>query len=210
MYLWKMIHTVYIQERALIFFPVYEAGTIPGDKNYQIVSEEDFNWVQLVETLEKKITNGIYCLCENPDQAWISFCSEFDLVVAAGGLVRNPNDEYLLIYRRGKWDLPKGKLDYDELPEHAAIREVEEETGIGQLEIKSLITISFYIYTEKKTRKLKKTHWYLMETTSTVTPQPQIEEDIQEARWMDKETIRRKVISNTYLTVATIVKTILE
>ena len=42
---------------------------------------------------------------------------------------------YLLIYRRGKWDLPKGKLDYEESPEQAGVREVEEECGIGQLKL---------------------------------------------------------------------------
>ena len=40
----------------------------------------------------------------------------------------------------GYWTLPGGGLDFGESPEEAAIREVEEETGL-RIEIKSLATI---------------------------------------------------------------------
>ena len=51
-------------------------------------------------------------------------------VVAAGGLVTNDKNELLTMFRRGKWDLPKGKLDEEETIEACALREVREETGI--------------------------------------------------------------------------------
>lgn len=195
------VHTVYINERPLIFFPVYDAAKISAS-NMTILSESEVDRISMVEMLEQRKSEGIYCLSENPDRSWLSFCDAFDLIVAAGGLVRNSNGEYLLIFRRGKWDLPKGKLDYDEDPEAAAKREVEEETGIGELEIKSPLPTTFYIYTEKGRRKLKKTFWFLMETTSASQPQPQIEEDIHEARWMSAEAVRAKAIGNTYIIIA--------
>jgi 8-oxo-dGTP pyrophosphatase MutT (NUDIX family) len=60
-------------------------------------------------------------------------------IVAAGGLVFNENKELLMIYRRSKWDLPKGKLDEGETIEECAIREVEEETGVQQIILGKLI-----------------------------------------------------------------------
>ena len=52
--------------------------------------------------------------------------TEFKLILAAGGLVKKQQD-YLFIYRNGKWDLPKGKLENNETFSQCALREVEEE-----------------------------------------------------------------------------------
>ncbi|MDB4195885.1 NUDIX domain-containing protein, partial [Flavobacteriales bacterium] len=54
----------------------------------------------------------------------------FRIVEAGGGLVVNEKDEVLFIFRKGKWDIPKGKLEKREKIKHGAIREVEEECGI--------------------------------------------------------------------------------
>ncbi len=65
-----------------------------------------------------------------------AFFKLFKPVTAAGGLVENEKGEVLLIFRRGKWDLPKGKLDPGETIEQCAVREVEEETGLKNIELK--------------------------------------------------------------------------
>src|SRR5687768_2564827 len=57
-----------------------------------------------------------------------AFQKKFTPVLAAGGLVQNEKEELLMIYRKGKWDLPKGKLDKNEKLEDCALREVMEET----------------------------------------------------------------------------------
>lgn len=187
--------------------PVYEADQISADNTFEVINEEGVDWIRLVERFERKeFSSGVYCLCSNPDQAWISFCGNFDLIVAAGGLVKNKKGEYLFIFRHGKWDLPKGKLDYDESPELAAVREIEEETGISELKITNEILVTFYIYTEKARRKLKKIHWYLIESESDEIPQPQIEEDIQEAKWLSRELISTKVLKNTYENIKLILR----
>ena len=49
-----------------------------------------------------------------------TFFKKFTLILAAGGLVTNENNEILLIFRRGKWDLPKGKLEKGEKLEDCA------------------------------------------------------------------------------------------
>ena len=65
------------------------------------------------------------------------------MIQAAGGLVNNEKDEILMIFRRGKWDLPKGKLDKGETLEECAVREVEEETGLKKLQLTS--TLAYYL-----------------------------------------------------------------
>lgn len=203
-YLHPVIHTVYINERPLIFFPVYDSGKLLKEEHFEKVSEHQAELLELVEKLEKKNAEGIFLLNEDPQKTWLRFCDQFDLVEAGGGVVLNKEQKILMIFRRGKWDLPKGKLDADETPETAAVREVEEETGVGELTILRPLETTFYLYTEKGKRKLKKTHWYLMNTSSDIQPQPQIEEDIQEVRWMSKDEVREKALKNTYVTICNI------
>jgi len=70
-----------------------------------------------------------------------AFWKHFKIVLAAGGWVVNEKDEILFIFRRGKWDLPKGKLDNGEKLEECAQREVREETGLQHIKLKDKIII---------------------------------------------------------------------
>ena len=73
--------------------------------------------------------------------------------------------QWLLIFRRGHWDLPKGKIDPGETPEQAAIREVQEETGLRELTLGPALPASFHTYRDQQDRRvLKQTYWYLMDT----------------------------------------------
>ncbi|MDX1911796.1 MAG: NUDIX hydrolase [Saprospiraceae bacterium] len=121
----------------------------------------------------------------HPDLAllWADFVACFKWIEAAGGYVLNERDELLVFYRRGSWDLPKGKIDPGETPEIAAVREVQEETGLVQIELGSLITHTYHCYEEKGQRVLKKTWWFRMRTTDHLLI-PQTEEDIEEIRWV--------------------------
>ncbi|MFY7840938.1 MAG: NUDIX hydrolase [Lacibacter sp.] len=117
------------------------------------------------------------------------FFKHFTLVTAAGGLVENEKGEYLLIHRRGKWDLPKGKLDPGETIEQCAVREVEEETGLHQPELKKLITITYHTYNEFGKHILKDSHWYKMKVKGPQNTKPQTEEDILEIKWVKKKDV---------------------
>ncbi len=112
---------------------------------------------------------------------------KFKIIKASGGLVRK-KDKVLMIYRLKKWDLPKGKLEKDENPKLAAKREVEEECGI-EVNLGSKICTTWHTYTMKKKRILKKTTWYVMDIISDKNMSPQIEEDIEEVRWMTPKEI---------------------
>lgn len=110
-------------------------------------------------------------------------------VRAAGGLVVNSAGELLMILRRGKWDLPKGKLEHGETPEDAALREVQEETGISHLSREAKAADTFHIYLEKNHPVLKHTVWYFMKSGGNELPVAQAEEEITEARWCNAKDI---------------------
>lgn len=119
-----------------------------------------------------------------------AFFKHFTLVTAAGGVVENEKEELLLIFRRGKWDLPKGKLDKGETIEQCALREVMEETGLKEVELKKALTITYHTYDEFGKHILKDSHWYQMKITGQQKLTPQTEEDISEIKWVKKKDLK--------------------
>ena len=119
------------------------------------------------------------------------------LIKAGGGLVINKNDGILFMFRRGKWDLPKGKLDPGESLESCAKREVIEETGVSQLELVRFLLITEHEYEERGDLILKETHWWLMKTNGNQPLIPQREEDITELKWIEPPDLKM-VQQNTY------------
>ena len=118
------------------------------------------------------------------EMLWADFQDMFKVLEAAGGYVQNVQNELLVFYRRGSWDMPKGKIDPGESPEQAAIREVQEETGLVNVSLGDFLAHTYHTYEEKGKRILKKTWWYRMQTADTVLV-PQIEEDIEEIHWVE-------------------------
>jgi 8-oxo-dGTP pyrophosphatase MutT (NUDIX family) len=108
----------------------------------------------------------------------------FATIEAAGGVVSNQEGAVLMIYRRGKWDLPKGKRDDDEAIEHCARREVMEETGLPELVLGDKITETYHVYIQDGQELLKTTHWFHMKADKALELTPQEEEDILEVRWV--------------------------
>lgn len=109
-------------------------------------------------------------------------------LITAGGLVINNNNKVLFIYRKNKWDLPKGKLDDGENLEEAAIREVVEETGldINKLSIIKPLLSTGYRSFVKGTVSNKRAAWFLMNYEGNESNLiPQYDEGIEEAAWVD-------------------------
>lgn len=130
-----------------------------------------------------KIHAGVFY---HPDLSVLKkeFFRKFTLVQAGGGLVINNNNDVLLIYRRGKWDLPKGKLDKGETLEECAVREVMEETGLKNVKLISPLTITWHTYHEGTKFIMKESHWYNMKVNGDQKLVPQTEEDIFEIKWV--------------------------
>jgi len=111
------------------------------------------------------------------------------IITAAGGLVFNQQNELLMIFRRGFWDLPKGKLDDGETIEQCALREVQEETGLKNIRLGDAIGITHHDYFDNWTNQdvTKETHWYKMFVADHQKLIPQTDEDIEKAEWVTAE-----------------------
>ena len=134
----------------------------------------------MIEALFQGKWNGIYLFCNDLEECWREFQSKFKVQKAAGGKVYNLNNDVLFIYRFGKWDLPKGKLEKGESIKECAIREVEEECGITNLSIENPLETTYHIFERKGNIILKITYWFLMNTSYTGELTPQIEEGIEQ------------------------------
>jgi 8-oxo-dGTP pyrophosphatase MutT (NUDIX family) len=122
----------------------------------------------------------------------------FKRIIAAGGIVRNENNEILFMYRKQKWDLPKGKIEKGETIIQGAKREVEEETGITVNEVyqKPFIT-TYHAYIENDKYVLKENIWFLMQSHSKYVLTPQIEEEIADLQWVNVINMN-KYLQNSY------------
>ena len=109
------------------------------------------------------------------------------IIESAGGLVCNRYHHILLMFKRGKWDMPKGRIEEGQSREVAALREVQEEVGLqgSKLSIQGKLVSTWHTTSHQKTRYLKKTHWYLMQYDGDDDDtNPQVEEGIIECRWV--------------------------
>ena len=127
-------------------------------------------------------------------------------IIAAGGLVENEKGEILMMFRRGFWDLPKGKLDVGESIETCAVREVQEETGLQNVQLISFLCKTYHEYFDKWINEdvIKETWWYLMKSSSTEKLIPQTEEDIEQLVWVDKKEMD-KYLENTYPSIKEVI-----
>jgi ADP-ribose pyrophosphatase YjhB (NUDIX family) len=126
------------------------------------------------------------------------------VIMAAGGLVENEKGELLLIFRKKHWDLPKGKLDSGESLEECAVREVEEETGLKNVQLGELIDVTLHQYEENSESITKKTAWYKMRGSSGDTLTPQTEEQIEDIRWVAPSGLE-PYMQNTYANIIHII-----
>lgn len=121
---------------------------------------------------------------------------EYQYIRAAGGIVHNSEGQILMIFRRGFWDFPKGKVEKDETTEGAAMREVLEETGIKARITNTKPFSVFHTYNTYGPKMLKETVWYEMEA-ETEQAVPQTEEQISEAVWVEPEQVGKN-LENSY------------
>ena len=130
--------------------------------------------------------------------------SLFKVVKAAGGVVTK-NGKALLMFRRGKWDLPKGKLDEGEKSRRAAAREVEEETGVVA-DVGERICTTWHTYRQNGNRYLKRTKWYAMTCRDDSRMMPQTEEDIERLEWVDRRTAQT-LLANSFSSIRYVMET---
>ena len=187
------MYKVFINEKELILSR--EPQNSPKTLNYDGTHSFDF----AIDLLENTASQGLNIYCNDIDRLWADFGNYFKKIDAAGGIVHNKDHKILFIHRLGRWDLPKGKLEPGESREVAAVREVEEECGIFDLELKDFINSTYHIYTDRDGKKiLKTTYWFEMFYPGNSTPKPQVEEGINEVGWKDENDINLTILPSTF------------
>lgn len=150
-----------------------------------------------LEEIEKSNVGAVILFTHDFRSSKQLLWDQFTVIQAGGGLVENENQEILMIYRRGKWDLPKGKLDEGETLEECAVREVKEETGLKNIQLLNFLVTTYHTYHAFNQFILKETYWYRMKTISAQKLTPQTEEDIVQIEWVKPEGMPEKLI-HTY------------
>ncbi len=143
----------------------------------------------LISKIKKENWKEAYLYHPEPEKALEDIKKYFDLIEGAGGIVFNEKNEILFIYRRGIWDLPKGKIEQNESADQAALREVKEECGIGNLKLIGFHKKTHHIFKEKGRRKMKITHWYIMQASSHEKTNPQKIEGIEKVEWLEPQQV---------------------
>ncbi len=157
------------------------------------------------EMRRPKVHAGIF-IHSNLEELKHAFWKKFTLILAGGGLVVNGKGEYLFIYRREKWDLPKGKLDEGETIEQCALREVEEETGLKRVVLDGPLLVTWHTYEDHGHHILKESHWFRMKAADGQPVKPQLEEQITELRWVKPDQMA-PLLKNTFPSIVDVIKT---
>ncbi len=165
--------------------------------NFNLVNFESVQVDEIVSQMFQNELKDLSLFCKNLEGCWHQFQSNFKIQKAAGGKVINANNEVLFIYRFNKWDLPKGKLEKRESISDCAVREVEEECGITNLQIVEPLETTYHIYQEKGKTILKMTYWFLMHTDFVGELTPQVEEGIEKVVFKNVAEVKL-ALENTY------------
>ncbi|MFI5140031.1 MAG: NUDIX hydrolase [Sphingobacteriales bacterium] len=186
-------YRIYINEKVILL-----TEKEPKRKeHYERIDAELFDLKIIYSWAIARQNKQFYVLCRDASTFLKQVVKSVTLIEAAGGLVKNENDEFLFIYRNNKWDLPKGKIEKEEKVKVAAVREVEEECGIKVSTLDEKICKTYHVYTMKGSVVLKKTHWFRMTCKGQGKLKPQKEEGITDARWFKQGHIE-PIIENTY------------
>lgn len=188
---------VFFEKRCIIICsPDDPALSDPNAIQFRLGENIDIH--TLIDMVETSDSLQRTCIpTDDIEATYRKICSEFIEVNAGGGLVSNRRGDFLLINRNGLWDLPKGHQDPGELIDTTALREVQEETGIDNLELRDLICITDHCYRRNEKWHLKHTWWYSMLYTDPTDLTPQKEEDIAKAAWVAKSSLP-PYLTNTY------------
>ncbi|MHB1922625.1 MAG: NUDIX hydrolase, partial [Chitinophagaceae bacterium] len=156
-------------------------------KDFLLLTKKPENLDEQLTQLESGLYSGILITTPDPQKVFQEISSKFTVLVAGGGLILNQEEDFLMIFRRGKWDLPKGKWEEGETLEACALREVTEETGLHSLQLQEKITTTYHVYPHQGIKILKRTVWFKMIFFGKEPTIPQIEEDIIDIQWVKKQ-----------------------
>ncbi len=191
------MYQIYINNRVISLFDDFEKYSVQKYRLFYKYNKASGLSEAVISFINSTNSPSLFVYHTNMQELWVEFRKIFRVIEAAGGLVWNKSGSFLAIKRFGKWDLPKGKKNEEESTELCAIREVSEECGINEPEIKNLLGITYHIYFLKGKPVLKETRWFEMFHNGSDRLTPQTGEDITEARWFNPDEVS-DITKNTY------------
>jgi len=205
--------------------PVYltddkqQKSTAKAKSIWRIKYSKKTDLLAIIQLLEQQPPiEEVYIVGKKIKPLYKAFVAHYKPIPAAGGGGFNDQGGLLLIYRHKKWDLPKGKVEENETIDSAAVREVEEETGLENVAIVEELSFpsnQFHItyhtfFNSKGKRILKTTYWYRMSCSGNSHQlKPQAEEGIEEVRWVSPAHIK-PYFNNTFLSIVDTIKVFLK
>ena len=184
--------------------PIVITDVKSDNKNVHNIKFKDFNLKKALKNLSKKNISSIRIIGKDKEKLLKKFLKLLPKIIAAGGKVLNQKGEILFIFRNNKWDLPKGKAEYNESIADTAIREVKEETGVTKLVITKPLQITYHIFKKNNTFRLKVTYWFEMKSMTDNQLTPQIKEGITRVEWINNseiDKIKKKCYANIRLLI---------
>jgi len=183
------MYKVFVNENVILL-----TSQIPFGSKINLFDIKKISLIDIVSNVKKH--KKIFLFHKNSEKLILNFKKKIKVIFAGGGIVKNNLDETLFIYRRNKWDLPKGKIDKGETIDQTALREVKEETGIVDLKIVDFRTKTYHIFKKNNEYCLKETTWYNMVSNFDGEFIPELKEDITKVVWKNDKKIKK--IKNTF------------
>lgn len=193
------MHTIYVGDK-----PVILTTKIEKETDFKSFLLKTVNIGKVIKLLNKTDVKAVHLIHKNEDKLLKRFLKLLPNVVAGGGKVFNDKGEVLFIYRNDKWDLPKGKTEKKETIEETALREVEEETGVGNLRITKPLPTTYHIFKRNGKHKIKITYWFEMTTDFKGELLPEENEGITRVKWLN-EKASQEALDNSYANIRILV-----
>jgi len=170
--------------------PLFLTNEIEKETDFQLFLLESVDIEQLIIKMFQNKIQKASLYYPNEKAILKKLKEKIPVCKAGGGLVYNKNGDVLFIFRNGKWDLPKGGIEKGEEISDTALREVEEETGVGGLTIVKKLQKTYHVFKRNGKYKLKVTHWFEMQSTFEGVPIPQTKEGIESAIWLNPTQVK--------------------
>jgi ADP-ribose pyrophosphatase YjhB (NUDIX family) len=186
------MYKVFVNQKEIIL-----TSTAPKGKGVKVLPLKSTPFKNIIRIIRTTRVKRLYLMHDNPKKLLSGFKKKLPVTIAAGGVVQHEEGKLLFIYRKKRWDLPKGRVDKGETLEGAAKREVKEETGVKKIKVGKPAGVTYHVFKRNNRYQLKETHWFFMKTSYEGVLTPEIKEDITKATWKNKSKTA-KAIKKTY------------